>query len=411
MWPRHQPAASAFALMIGLVVAFVAAGPYFVPVAAQSHDDAARRLREAEGALARERAQQRETAREARAAAEALRRAEAERAAAIAAWRRAEAEAAGIAGRLDAADAARASATALLAAHARELAPLLPAMQRLALFPAETLLAGPGTPAERLAVFALLRGMASRLAAGARAHAEAAEQAEATRREVETENRALLAALGTAREQAEALDAAVAAARALRGEADVAETAQARRVAAAAAGAADLRALVGRLDAAPRQHEAAPAAPAAPAAAAPPAGRGVGVRNGSLAWPVHGSIVRPQAEAGDQAPAPRLAIAAAPEARVLAPCAGRVAYAAPFRSLGPLLILDCGGGYHVVLAGLERLDAAVGQAVRQGDPVGTLPNLDPRSGRRVILNMELRRAGRALDPEPYLSRQQDRIGG
>jgi septal ring factor EnvC (AmiA/AmiB activator) len=75
------------------------------------------------------------------------------------------------------------------------------------------------------------------------------------------------------------------------------------------------------------------------------------------------------------------------------------------------LILDCGDGYHVVLAGLQNLDAVAGQTVRAGDPVGSMPGYDPRSGRRAVLSMELRRAGRALDPEPFLSRQQDRIGG
>ena len=387
---RHRLALGA--LLIAGTAAAQAPGP--------APADAARRLREAESALQRERAAQRDAVREARAAAEALRRVEAERAAAIAAWRRAEAEAAGIAARLAEAEAARASASAALAVHARELAPLLPAMQRLSLFPAETLLADPGPPAERLASFVLLRGVAASLAANAKAHARAAERADATRRQVEAESQALLAALGTARERAEGLDATAAAARAARGEADAAEAAQARRVAAAAADASDLRALVGRLDATARQQAAIPPAPSA-------VPRGTGVSRGSLAWPVRGSVVAEEAEGGGA----RLAISAVPGARVLAPCVGRVAYAAPFRTLGPLLILDCGDGYHVVLAGFQSLDAAVGQAVRPGDPVGTLPNFDPRSGRRVILNMELRRAGRALDPEPYLSRQQDRIGG
>jgi septal ring factor EnvC (AmiA/AmiB activator) len=392
-------------LCLALLLAF--------PLAAQPPDETARRLREAESALARERAAQREAARDARAAADAERRIEAERAAALAAWRRAEAEAGTIARRLAEAEAARAAATAALSAHATKLAPLLPAMQRLALFPAETLLVEPGPPAERLAAFALLRTLAASLVSEAEAGARAAEQAEAARAQVEADSRALLAALATARERAAALDAAVAAARTARGEADDAVAAQARRLAAAASGAADLRALVGRLEAAPPAQPATPATAAAPAApptraASAPA---AGVRTGSLLWPVRGSVVARQSEATEGGSTPRLGIAAAPSARVLAPCGGSIAYAAPFRSLGPLLILDCGDGYHVVLAGFQILDVAVGQTVRAGDPVGTLPNIDPRSGRRVILSMELRRAGRALDPEPYLSRQQNRIGG
>jgi len=54
-------------------------------------------------------------------------------------------------------------------------------------------------------------------------------------------------------------------------------------------------------------------------------------------------------------------------------CGGRVVFAAPFRSYGLLLIVDCGGGYHVVMAGFQKLDAAVGQLVRAGEPVGSMP--------------------------------------
>ena len=362
------------------------------PALAQAPDA---RLRDAERALARERAAHQDARRDARTAAEAQRRAEAERAAAIAAWRRAEGDAARAAERLAEAEQARAQAATALADQTRSLAPLLPTLQRLALYPAETLLVEQAPPAEKLAALAVLRSLAGTLAARADGLAQASLRAEAARGQAESEHKALLAALSTAREQAAGLDRAVAAAREERQEADAEEAAQARKVAAAASAAADVRGLVGRLDAAP------------PAAAPAPAARG-GVRTGSLAWPVRGSVVTHGEDAPD---GPAIGIAAAPQARVLAPCGGKVAYAGPFRSLGPLLILDCGDGYHVVLAGMERLDAQVGQGVRPGDPLGTMPAYDPRSGRRAVLSMELRRAGRALDPEPYLSRQQDRIGG
>jgi septal ring factor EnvC (AmiA/AmiB activator) len=361
-----------------------------LPLAVAAQPEPAQRLRDAEGALARERAASREAAAESRAAAEALRRAEAERAAALVALRRAEAEAGTIAVRLAEAEAARAAAAAALAKQTARIAPLLPAIQRLALFPAETLLVEPGPPAERLAALAALRTLASSLMAEVGAETEAARRAHAREQTVAAEHAALAAALAGARARGAALDEAVASLRAARGEAAADEAAQARRLAAAAAGAADLRALVGRLD-----------PPAATAALPRPA-----PARFSLAWPVRGPLVD-RADA-DQ---PGLGIAAAPAARVLAPCAGRIAYAAPFRTLGPLLILDCGDGYHAVLAGLERLDAAVGQTVRPGDPLGAMPSFDPRSGRRAVLSLELRRAGRALDPEPFLSRQQDRIGG
>ena len=47
-------------------------------------------------------------------------------------------------------------------------------------------------------------------------------------------------------------------------------------------------------------------------------------------------------------------------------------YAGEFRSYGQLLIINAGGGYHIILAGLTRIDAAVGQFVLAGEPVGAM---------------------------------------
>ena len=78
-------------------------------------------------------------------------------------------------------------------------------------------------------------------------------------------------------------------------------------------------------------------------------------------------------------------------------------FASPFRSYGVLLIVDCGGGWHAALAGLERFDSAVGDAVREGEPVGVMPGWDPRAGGpRPGLYLELRKAGQPVNPTPYL---------
>jgi septal ring factor EnvC (AmiA/AmiB activator) len=73
-------------------------------------------------------------------------------------------------------------------------------------------------------------------------------------------------------------------------------------------------------------------------------------------------------------------------------------YAAPFRSYGLLLIVDCGGGYHFVLAGLDRLDASAGQRLLAGEPVGVLGGGDGAS-----LYVELRRNGQPIDPRPWFA--------
>ena len=57
---------------------------------------------------------------------------------------------------------------------------------------------------------------------------------------------------------------------------------------------------------------------------------------------------------------------------VTAPADGNVLFAGRFRSYGQLLILDAGGGYHIVLAGMGNLSVAQGQNVLAGEPVGAM---------------------------------------
>ena len=47
-------------------------------------------------------------------------------------------------------------------------------------------------------------------------------------------------------------------------------------------------------------------------------------------------------------------------------------YAGPFRSYGQLLIINAGDGYHVLLAGMERIDVQLGQFVLAGEPVAVM---------------------------------------
>jgi len=58
--------------------------------------------------------------------------------------------------------------------------------------------------------------------------------------------------------------------------------------------------------------------------------------------------------------------------QVTTPCDGWVVYSGPFRSYGQLLILNAGGGYHVLIAGMERISVNIGQFVLTGEPVATM---------------------------------------
>ena len=65
------------------------------------------------------------------------------------------------------------------------------------------------------------------------------------------------------------------------------------------------------------------------------------------------------------------------------------------------MIVDCGDGYHFVLAGLDRLDASPGQRVLAGEPVGQLGAAE--TGGRVPLYLELRRNGQPVDPRNWFA--------
>src|SRR5262249_21987367 len=67
-----------------------------------------------------------------------------------------------------------------------------------------------------------------------------------------------------------------------------------------------------------------------------------------------------------------VSIAARPRGQITAPCDGWVVYAGPFRNYDQLLILNAGGGYHVLLAGMERISVDLGQFVVTGEPVAVM---------------------------------------
>ena len=67
---------------------------------------------------------------------------------------------------------------------------------------------------------------------------------------------------------------------------------------------------------------------------------------------------------------------------VSSPSDGWVVYAGPFRSYGQLLIINAGDGYHVLLAGMERIDVQLGQFVLAGEPVAVMAVTEAGERRR-----------------------------
>jgi septal ring factor EnvC (AmiA/AmiB activator) len=198
-----------------------------------------------------------------------------------------------------------------------------------------------------------------------------------------------------------------------------------RRAEELAAKAATLEDLMSGLD---RDLEAAEAARAAAAEAARlsrPAPTDTGrlqpavafeAAKGLLSLPVRGVSLRDWGEDdGLGNPSQGMAIATRAGARVTAPADGWVVYAGEFRSYGQLLILDAGDGYHILLAGLDKIDVEHRQFVLAGEPVGTMGSQRLASAAvpdvtlsQPVLYIEFRKDGTSIDPGPWWTGSQDR---
>jgi len=100
-------------------------------------------------------------------------------------------------------------------------------------------------------------------------------------------------------------------------------------------------------------------------------------------------------------------IATHPGAQITSPCDGWVVYAGAFRSYGQVLILNAGGGYHVLLAGMERISVDLGQFVLTGEPVAVMGGGSQVSAaaatksKQPVLYVEFRKDGAPIDPGPW----------
>jgi septal ring factor EnvC (AmiA/AmiB activator) len=129
---------------------------------------------------------------------------------------------------------------------------------------------------------------------------------------------------------------------------------------------------------------------------------------GTLRLPVNGIRIRAFGEADGLGGTEKgLSVTSRAGAQVTAPCDGWVVYAGPFRSYGQLLILNAGGGYHVLLAGMERISVDLGQFVLTGEPVAVMGG-GPQSAAAVaigssqpVLYIEFRKDGTPVDPGPW----------
>jgi septal ring factor EnvC (AmiA/AmiB activator) len=282
---------------------------------------------------------------------------------------------------------------------------LLAALERLAAVPPSAMAFAPGSPVD-LARGGMLMGAAvPRLEAEARDLAQAVAQL--GRMEVAIAGRKA----DLAQRQA-VLDAArntlagtVARRRALEGETEEKARAAQQRIEALVAQASDLRQAVERIERERQERATEEARHAAEQAAVArtPVPTGPGPR---LAVPVVGELVKRFGDQEEYGKAKGLSFGTRPGAQVVAAFDGEIMFAGPFQGYGQILIIDHGGGYHLLMAGIGRIQGGVGQKVVTGEPVGTMA-----SEGTPTLYFELRREGQPVDPLPWLAAHDAKVSG
>jgi len=108
--------------------------------------------------------------------------------------------------------------------------------------------------------------------------------------------------------------------------------------------------------------------------------------------PVAGRLVTGFGDASRGAPTHGITIQARAQAQVVAPAAGRVAFADSYAGFGRIVIIDHPGGWTSLVTGLASLSVQVGDALVAGAPLGQA------GPGRPLLTLELRKDGVPINP-------------
>jgi septal ring factor EnvC (AmiA/AmiB activator) len=93
-----------------------------------------------------------------------------------------------------------------------------------------------------------------------------------------------------------------------------------------------------------------------------------------------------------------ISIAAQAGAQVVAPAAGRVAFAGPYRGFGQIVIISHDGGWTSLVTGMAEVNARVGDVLVAGSPLGVA------GPGRPVVTLELRHDAEAVNPLDYVRR-------
>ena len=137
---------------------------------------------------------------------------------------------------------------------------------------------------------------------------------------------------------------------------------------------------------------------------------------GRLLLPAQGRMIQAFGDRAQSGRSDGIVIETRAGAQVVSPNDGWVMYAGEFRSYGQILIINAGGGYHVLLAGLSQIDVQVGQFVLAGEPVGVMVAAPKTASTKTqdtapVLYVEFRKNQRPVDPGPWWAETARKVAG
>jgi septal ring factor EnvC (AmiA/AmiB activator) len=307
------------------------------------------------------------------------------------------------------------------------MAEVLAALQRMGANPPPAILIKPDDMAEAVRAASVLGAVIPNLKLQAEAIARDFDELSRTREAVARERDNLAQTRASLALESGRLAELIDARRKSLSSAEEALGSQQKRAAELAKEAASLKDLIGRLDAEDAQRRAlANAAHAADEQAAHEIAlkaedaqsvESVRLRpeiafadiKGRVRLPVAGAVIKtfgsPDGLGGTER---GVSISTLPGAIVSAPADGSVVFSGPYRTYGQLLIINAGGGYYMLLAGLVRINVSPGEFILTGEPVGAMGDGTTRMATAAavgavepVLYIELRKDGTAIDPDPW----------
>lgn len=280
--------------------------------------------------------------------------------------------------RFDRLNARESELTARMSRNRAKLTRLLGALQLYTRDPPPALLVSPDSATDAVRAAILMRAVAPELERRAEALRGEAEEINRLRREAALAGEALFTAESAAADRRAEIERLIREKSLLEARlSSDAETAE-REARALAERVEDLGGLVRGLS-----------RPAEPAGAGP----------GRLTPPVQGAVIRRFGQPAGAGRSEGWTWRTERSAQVLAPAVGEVAYAGPLKGWGQVVVLRTGGGYHVVVAGLDEVSTRAGRSVAAGEPVG---RMSASSGPPPELYLEIRRDGGPVDPARWL---------